>query len=319
MKLNTVYSQMDSKWGNVYLGFNTQQPYNIYNYGCLITCIAMVCKYYGKDETPLSINDKLKKVAGFVGGGNYVPDAIEKIYKDITETRVTTPAPLTDFQMNEIKSALDNGYPVMIELDYNPKTVENDMHFVLITDYNKNDENDFTIADPLGGTIKSLKSYLGWFRPSARKTINQYYIYKGTLPKTELSVSEVLALTVDKENFEGKIKTVQFYFNEWEVEKKERLKLIETTSKDKEELIKKYDSLRKDYNTLSVEHAECEQAMQGVTNDLIEANKNIQVQNTVIEGLNSEIKELKIKNEKLSGDIGSLSLKDLFLIILGKF
>lgn len=319
MKLNTVYSQMDSKWGNVFLGFNNQLPYNIYNFGCLITCIAMVCKYYGKDENPLTINDKLKKVAGFVGGGNYVPDAIEKIHKDITETRVMTPAPLTDFQINEIKSALDNGFPVMVEIDVNPKTVANDMHFVLITDYNKNDENDFTIADPLGGTVKSLKSYLGWFRPSARKTINQYYIYKGTVPKTELSVNEVLALTIDKENFEGKIKTVQFYFNEWEVEKKARLEQEEMFSKDKEKLIEKYDILRKDYNSLSLKNEECEKEYNTVTTELTVAKENIKTLNQTILDLSTEVAELRVKNEKLAGDISSLSLKDLILIILGKF
>ena len=319
MKIPTVYSQMDSRWGNVFLGFNTQAPYNIYNYGCLISCLAMICKYYGKDETPLSINDKLKKINGFVNGGNYVPDAIEKIYKDITETRVTTPAPLTDFQMNEIRNALDNGFPVMVEIDYNPKTVDNDMHFVLITDYNKNDENDFTIADPLGGTIKSLKSYLGWFRPSARKTINQYYIYKGVVPKTEPTVDEILALIINKENFEGKIKTVQFYFNEWEVEKKARLKQEVSFSKDKEDLIKKYDTLRQDYNSLSIQYEECEQANNVLAGKLNEANEHITVQNTNINTLNGKINELETKVSKLSEDISSLSLKDLILIILGKF
>ena len=81
---------MDSRWGNVFLGFNTQLPYNIYNFGCLITCIAMVCKYYGKEENPLSINDKLKKVNGFVSGGNYVPDAIENDRKSVPEWRERT-------------------------------------------------------------------------------------------------------------------------------------------------------------------------------------------------------------------------------------
>ena len=279
----------------------------------------MVCKYYGKEENPLSINDKLKKVNGFVSGGNYVPDAIEKIHKDITETRVMTPALLTDFQMNEIRSALDNGYPVMVEIDHNPKDIDNDMHFVLITDYNKNDENDFTIADPLGGTIKSLKTYLGWFRPSARKTINQYYIYKGVVPKTELTVDEILALTINKENFEGKIKTVQFYFNEWEVEKKAKLKQEDEFSKDKASLIKKYDTLRQDYDILSLSATECERTKIALATELKEVSGNVDFINKLNNQLIEENKDLKLKNEKLAGDISSLSLKELFLIILGKF
>ena len=194
------------------LGFNTNLPYNIYNYGCLITCLAMLSKYYGKEETPLTINKKLIEKKGYTDkSGDYIPDSIEKIYSDITESRVLTPNVLSDAQINDIKSAIDYGFPVMIQLDFNPKDVDADMHFVLITDYDKNDENNFTIADPIDGTIKSLKNYLGWFRPNARKTIEQYYIYKGPVVKPILTVEELLKLDVEKKNFEGKIKKVEFY------------------------------------------------------------------------------------------------------------
>lgn len=144
----------------------------------------MVAKYYGKDDTPITVNDFLKalKPAGFVSGGNYVWGSFHRQYGDIQEVRTVTPAALTDTQMGEIRSALDAGYPVMLHLDYNPKTVENDMHFVLAVGYNPADENDFAVADPIGGKIHSLKDYLGWFKPSARNTIEQYVIYKGNVP-----------------------------------------------------------------------------------------------------------------------------------------
>lgn len=183
--LPNVYSQQDDRWGQILLGFNVNQPYNFYNYACLITCLAMVARYYGKNDTPVTVNDFLKalKPAGFAaGGGEYVWGSFHRQYGDIEEVRVVTPDTLNDAQMGEIKSALDAGYPVMLHLDYNPKTVQNDMHFVLAIGYNPGDENDITIADPIGGRVHSLKDYLGWYKPSARNTIEQYVIFKGNVP-----------------------------------------------------------------------------------------------------------------------------------------
>jgi len=249
MKINipVLYNQMDSRWGNVLLGFNTQAQYNIYNYGCLITCEAMVVSYYGQINTPVNINDKLKSIKGYTNGsGNYIYGSLSKIFPFVKEIRTQTPAALTDAQINQIKSSIDKGYPVMVQLDYNPKTVENDMHFVLVVGYNPSDENDFTIADPIGGKLKSLKDYLGWFKPSARKTIEQYIIFEGPVPSNKLTLEELLKTEVPTKNFEGNIRTVGFYFNEWEVEKKDRLKLINDFADEKHKLEDKLETLRID-------------------------------------------------------------------------
>lgn len=222
LTLPVLYSQQDGRWANVLLGFNTSQPYNFYNYACLITCLAMIARYYGKDDSPVTINDKLKALqpAGFVSGGNYVWGSFQRQYGDIKENRTTTPDALTDEQMGEIRTAIDAGYPVMVQLDYNPKTVEYDMHFVLLVGYNINDENDFTIADPIGGRVHSLKDYLGWFRPSARNTIEQYIIFKGKVPTAN---SQCLLPNTDewRKTYEGLVhgsgewdKTVHEYINE---------------------------------------------------------------------------------------------------------
>jgi hypothetical protein len=206
VNLSVVYAQGDTRWGSTMLGFNTELPYNIANFGCLLTCLTMACKYYGKDENPDTLNTFLKEKKGFADGGNYVWGAITKCYPDIKEVRTMTPSLLTDAQIQEIKTAIDDGYPVMVHLDYNPKTVKNDMHFVLLIDYNPNDENDFTIADPLGGKICSLKTYLGWFKPNARNTIEQYDILKGKVPvesagKTLVSTKEWGILNIIKEQW----------------------------------------------------------------------------------------------------------------------
>ena len=192
LKINTIYSQNDLRWRGDILGFNTDGKYNLGNYGCLITCLAMVAEYYGISITPKTINEVLKTKKGYLaGGGLYIYGSFSKIYPQIKEKRITTPYPLTDSQINEIKSAIDSKYPVMIQLDYNPKTVEADQHFVLIIGYNPNDENDFLIADPIDGREKSLKSYLGWLIPSARKTNEQYLIYEGQPPSDDICINKM--------------------------------------------------------------------------------------------------------------------------------
>lgn len=184
--LPVLYSQKDSRWGKKLLGNNTNAIYNLENYGCLITALAMVSYYYGKEINPAEMNDKLKEKGGFTaGGGDYIWGSFSKVYTSIKEGMRRTPSQLSDSEMNTIKNALDKGYPVMIQLDYNPKTVALDQHWVLLTDYNPADENDFTIADPIDGRSKSLKNYLGWFFPSARKTIHTFVIYEGSVPKTK--------------------------------------------------------------------------------------------------------------------------------------
>ena len=195
INLPNIYSQWDSRWANTLLGYNTNPQYNIYNYGCLITCLSMVARYYRKETDPGSINATLKSINGYTASsGNYVYGSFTKIYSDIKEKLTTTPAALTDAQMAEIRTAIDSRYPVMIKLDVNPRTVALDMHFVLIVGYNASDENDLIIADPLGGKERSLKDYLGWYRPSARSTIEAYAIYTGNVPKQN---SDTVVLSKD--------------------------------------------------------------------------------------------------------------------------
>lgn len=221
IKLPELYSQWDTRWASETLGNNPQgTSYNLYNYGCLITCLAMVLEYYGKEETPRDMNEDLKDGNGFWGNtGLYNWGSLQRIFRQVTaEKHVTTASLLTDKQMQDIKSALDTGYPVMLQIDVNPKTVEMDMHFVLAIAYNPDNENDFTIADPLGGKERSLKDYLGWYKPSARKTIESYTILEGIVPK-ELALRDTV---IDFEDPEGKQRTVYWYVKAWYDQKSDK-------------------------------------------------------------------------------------------------
>jgi hypothetical protein len=130
----------------------------------------------------------------------------------------------------------------MIQLDYNPNTVALDMHYVLAIGYNPEDEADITIADPLGGGVVSLKKYIKGYSNTVRKVIYQYIIYESKVPEqggvldpATITWDELKVIEVPKENFEGNKRNVEFYFNEWEVEKREKLKLQkELTDKEKE-------------------------------------------------------------------------------------
>lgn len=192
IKLPILFSQYDLRWNLLLLGNNTDPKFNINNDGCLLTCLSTICKYFGIDTDPARLNEMLKNlkpVSGFsAGGGDYVWGSLTKVYMQVTEKLVNTPDLLTDAQMAEIKSAIDAGFPVAIQIDYNPGTSNIETHYVVIIAYDNADENNFTIYDPLGGTIHSLRDYLGAFRPSARNDINQYVIYSGPLQNTSSDV-----------------------------------------------------------------------------------------------------------------------------------
>lgn len=203
MKVNLpiLFSQTDSRWDTIFLGFNTALPYNIHNYGCLLCCWAMCDKYFGKDTDPARLNAMYVSMGtgkAFDKGGNYIPGGNNLAFGDIKESRTATPSTLTDAQINTIKTSLDNGYPVIIGLDYNPKDVDYDSHFVVIVDYDPSDENNFTIADPLGGRLHSLKDYLGWYKPSARVTIESFVTMTGPKPKLNGDTVPVLKKDYDQ-------------------------------------------------------------------------------------------------------------------------
>lgn len=183
MKIPLLYSQWDTRWNNLLLGFNTVSTYNIHNFGCLVSDFAMIATYYGHQITPGELNERMKEKGCYVrGGGNYIWGSISRIFPDIQDKMTETPGPLTDGQLAEIRTAIDQGKPVILCIDYNPKTVTPDFHYVIAVAYNPGDENDIQIADSLGGKVHSLKDYLGGLWPSARKLILQYAVVTGPVP-----------------------------------------------------------------------------------------------------------------------------------------
>lgn len=181
LKLPALYNQQDPRWSTKLLGFNVNPLYNFYNYACLITSLSMISRYYGKNVDPVSMDEALKQpnIGGYVkGSGIYVHGSITKIYPDIQEVRTNTPGLLTDAQLIEISKAIQDGFPVMFHIDTNITTVRPDSHFVVAIAMDPVDENNVTIADPIGGRIHSLKDYPG----GVRRLVAEYFIYRGTVP-----------------------------------------------------------------------------------------------------------------------------------------
>jgi uncharacterized protein YvpB len=184
MKLQVpVFGQRDSRWANKLLGTSTS---TIGGYGCLITSIAMLAKYYGKDTDPDRMNTSLISVGGYASGNLYKwYEGVTKIYPDITCTKIVyTPDPLSTAQETELKNEIDAGRPVVLYVDFNPATAAPDMHFVLLIGY---EGDTFYMNDPWYGDTANLTRY-----GDHHVTINQYVFHKGTVPTASSDTIPVL-------------------------------------------------------------------------------------------------------------------------------
>jgi len=179
----TTYSQTDVKWGNDILGFNTSNKYNLYNYGCLVTCLAMVLTYYTNDDIlPNEVNTELKKIKGFVQGGLYVWGSLGKKYSYLDEVITWTPNPLNPTDCQNIYDNIDKGSPVILQVDINPSTGINETHYVVAIGYKK-DKKDFFIADPIDGKKRWLsEKYFGEYVKGAKYSVYQYILYNYSKP-----------------------------------------------------------------------------------------------------------------------------------------
>jgi hypothetical protein len=134
------FSQQDPQWSSKLLGFDSTTT--VGTAGCLLTSMAMVSSVYGFNETPGSLNDKMKAVQGFQGAlilpyliAHALPGMVYANYIQSNHQ----PAPLA-----EIDVALAQGQPVIVEVDFSPKEGLQNHWIVLISKQG----NDYEIADP---------------------------------------------------------------------------------------------------------------------------------------------------------------------------
>ena len=133
-------SQMDPSWKNTLLGLD--QTSTIGKYGCLLTSMTMVANGFGANETPASMNDKMKAVSGFIDDlviPGAMPAAIPQVRFSKRVQCNNPPAPI-----GEIDAALGAGLPVIVKVDYAPVSGIQD-HWIVLLD---KQGDDYLIQDP---------------------------------------------------------------------------------------------------------------------------------------------------------------------------
>jgi hypothetical protein len=137
-KTQNLY-QNDEKWKNAKLGNSNE---TIGGWGCLLTSVTMMLNGIGYNETPESVNEKMKKAGGFQGAF-FIPSVLPYVwpnaaYRDMQPCE-NFPAPIA-----QIDAAIAQGKPVILQVDWN-KQAGIQTHFVLVKE-KKGD--DYVLYDP---------------------------------------------------------------------------------------------------------------------------------------------------------------------------
>jgi hypothetical protein len=167
-KTQNLY-QNDEKWQNVRLG---NSSITIGKWGCLLTSVTMMLNGIGHNETPKTVNDKMKAVGGF-DGPLFIPSFLPYIWancgwRDMQDCK-NYPAPIA-----AIDAAIAAGNPVILQVDWS-KEADVQTHFVLVKE-KKGD--DYVIYDPFK---------YGGDAPDKEVLLTKRYKYNGARLETEIS------------------------------------------------------------------------------------------------------------------------------------
>lgn len=161
--------QNDDAWKSTPLGHSKE---TIGSWGCLLTSVTMMLNGIGYNETPVTVNEKMKKAGGFQGA-LFIPSVLPYVwgncaYRDMQPCE-TTPAPIA-----QIDAAVAAGKPVILQVDWN-KQVGIQTHFVLVK---QKKGNDYVIYDPYK---------YGGDSPDKEVLLTQRYKFNGAKLSTEIS------------------------------------------------------------------------------------------------------------------------------------
>lgn len=167
-KTENLY-QNDEKWKNTKLGHSNE---TIGGWGCLLTSVTMMLNGMGYNETPETVNEKMKASGGFQGAffiPSMVPYAYPNvIYKDMQPCE-SFPAPVA-----LIDAAVAAGKPVILQVDWN-KQAGIQTHFVLVKE---KQGDDYVLYDPYK---------YGGDGPGKDVLLTKRYKYNGATLETEIS------------------------------------------------------------------------------------------------------------------------------------
>ena len=167
-KTQNLY-QNDEKWKDVKLGNSSE---TIGGWGCLLTSVTMMLNGIGYNETPETVNAKMKRNNGFQGAF-FIPSVVPYLWTNCTYRGMqpceSYPAPIA-----EIDEAVVAGKPVILQVDWN-KQVGIQTHFVLVKEKKG---NDYVIYDPY--------KYSG-DGPNKEVLLTSRYKYNGAKLASEIS------------------------------------------------------------------------------------------------------------------------------------
>ena len=137
-KTQNLY-QNDDKWKNVKLGNSSE---TLGSWGCLLTSVTMLLNGIGYNETPETVNEKMKRAGGFQGA-LFMPSVVPYIwpnclYRDMQPCESSVPP------IAQIDAAVAAGKPVILQVDWS-KQAGTQTHFVLVKDKKG---NDYVLYDP---------------------------------------------------------------------------------------------------------------------------------------------------------------------------
>lgn len=181
MVLKTLLqSQRDARWGSILIGYNTDSRYTIYSYGCLITSLGNLI-----GKTPAEVNQILKDNQGYVGGGNFVwaKSSVLGIKEQYVSARCQAVS-LYATEVTKLREFLAQGYPALCEVDFNPATDGEEMHFVLAVGYT---DTEIIVCDPWEGALET------WTDAAFKRNTYQFRVYDKKLPEGGVQYVQVEA------------------------------------------------------------------------------------------------------------------------------
>jgi len=161
--------QNDEKWKNTKLGNSSE---TIGSWGCLVTSVTMMLNGIGYNETPETVNEKMRNGGGFQGA-LFMPPVLPYVwpncaYRDMQPCE-SFPAPIP-----QIDAAVAAGKPVILQVDWN-KQAGIQTHFVLVKEKKG---SDYILYDPYK---------YGGDNPDKEVLLTTRYKYNGAKVESEIS------------------------------------------------------------------------------------------------------------------------------------
>lgn len=138
------FSQGDAQWGDETLGENQ----TISGAGCAMTSVAMVLAYYGRDITPLSLDNYLDDNNGYVGDNILWATALEAGAVAGGPTLTVDNHNFTDAAQfaDTLNERIDANLPTIAQVDYDDDADVVGDHFVVIV--GRTEDGEFIMNDP---------------------------------------------------------------------------------------------------------------------------------------------------------------------------